>query len=446
MKVNIRRLAWVAALSLGIGLGARAAITPASSARPRVGLAEVDGSIDPGSGDFLLSAVRRARDGGLDALLIRLDTPGGLLETTRDIVKSLLGADVPVVVYVGPAGARAGSAGVFITLAGHVAAMAPGTNIGAAHPVSIGGEGDGGTTSIMFKKIENDTVAFVEAIAEKRQRNAEWAVRAVRESESITAARALELGVIDLVAVDTSELLVKIDGRKVTLDSGEVTLRTAGAELVPLEWSIKQRVLHGFADPNVAYVLLMIGFLGLLMEFYHPGVIVPGVVGALCLLMAGVAFQIIPVNVGALILILVSLVMFVAEVYVASFGLLAVGGAVCLIIGSLLLIDNTDVDFFADRSFGVGLGTVIPTLVGIFGVAALVLWKIVGSARRRPVTGSIGLVGETGAATSRIGPAGGKVYVHGEYWDAVAESDIQEQEKIRVVGLEGFRLRVERMT
>src|SRR5438270_6051918 len=245
-----------------------------------ISVAELRGSIDPGSGRYLIDAIHEAEAGGAEALLVRLDTPGGLLSTTRDVVQAELSAKVPIVFWVGPPGARAGSAGVFLTMAAHVAAMAPSSNMGAAHPVTIGEESK--EKSTMEKKIENDTAAFVKGIAERRSRNVEWAEKAVRESESVTASKALELKAIDLIAEDVPELLRKIDGRRVDLGGGDFrTLHTANAEIRPMSWSVKDKVLHALANPEVAYLIAMLGVIGIMLELFHPGTVVPGVVGGI---------------------------------------------------------------------------------------------------------------------------------------------------------------------
>ena len=292
------------------------------AAAPVVHYAEFTGSVDPGSGAFLIAAIHDAQEKGAETLVVRLDTPGGLLSTTRDIVQAELNAKVPIVFWVGPPGARAGSAGVFLTMAAHVAAMAPSTNIGAAHPVEILGsspEEKKGDRSAIFQKLENDTAAFVRGIAERRSRNVEWAEKAVRESESITASKALELHVIDLTAEDLPELLRKIDGRKVDLGGGDRrTLHTASAEIRNVPWAVKDQVLHGIANPEVAFLIFGLGVIGVMLELFHPGTIVPGVVGGICLLVAAIAFQMLPVNIGALLLIALGIAFFIAEMYVGT--------------------------------------------------------------------------------------------------------------------------------
>jgi membrane-bound serine protease (ClpP class) len=434
----------------------------------KVFLADVEGSIDPGSSDYILSAIEKARAEDAELLILRLDTPGGLLDATRDIVKGMLSAKVPVVVWVGPEGARAGSAGVFITLAAHVAAMAPTTNIGAAHPVMLGGDtggpagwffeaatkdkdkdgdkekdGKGPLRDFMAEKIENDTAAFVQAIAEKRKRNAEWAIKAVRESDSITAQKALELNVIDLIAEDVPDLLKKLEGRRVEIDEKTYrVLKTEGAAQERILWTVKQRVLHGLSNPAVLQLLFMLGILGILAEFYHPGTFIPGIFGAICLLIAIIAMQLVPVNLGAVLLILVAVGLFIAEYFLTAYGLAAIAGAVCLVIGSLLLVENVDWDFYADPDFGVHLGDVLPLAAVIVAMTLFVAYKVARSQRKQIVTADVGLLGEEGTVLDRVGPDGGRVFVHGEYWEATAPEEMPNGARIKVSKVDGLKLTV----
>ena len=418
---------------------------PALAAASFVAYAELVGSVDPGSARYLIDAIHDADAQGAEALLIRMDTPGGLLSSTRDIVQAELSAKVPVVVWVGPPGARAGSAGVFITLAAHVAAMAPSSNIGAAHPISIGGGGGGEKNSdleTMLKKIENDTAAFVHGIAERRSRNVDWAEKAVRESVSITASEALREKVIDLVAEDVPELLRKIDGREVKLGGETRRLRTAGAELRTVEWTVRDRVLHALADPQIAYLIAMLGVIGIMLELFHPGTIVPGVVGAMCILIAGVAFQMLPVNVGALALCLLGVGLLVAEMYVGGHGWFIGAGIVCIVIGSLLLIGHTGRGFWADADFGLGWRVVLPVGAALGLISATLVWKFTSSASQPLRSGAPGLLGEIGEAREAVGPDGGRVLVHGELWSARSPAPIPEGARVRVVGVHGLSVEV----
>lgn len=404
-----------------------------------VAYAELSGSVDPGSGSFLIEAIKDAQDKGAEALVVRLDTPGGLLSTTRDIVQAELSAKVPIVIWVGPPGARAGSAGVFLTLAAHIAAMAPSSNIGAAHPVGIPAPDDKKSgESTMEKKIENDTAAFVKGIAERRSRNVEWAEKAVRESESITASKALELHVIDLLAEDVPELLRKIDGRKVQLGGGETrVLHTASAEIRKVSWSVKDKVLHGLADPEIAYLIAMLGVIGVLLELYHPGSIVPGVVGGICLVIAAIAFQMLPVNVGALVLIVLGLGLFAAEMYVGGHGGFIAAGVVCLVIGSLLLVGHVDKGFYADADFGIGWRIVGPVGAAMAIIAATLAWKVSQSARQPLNTGGESLIGEVGEVRE-----GATILVGGELWKATSSEPLVPGARARVVAVRGLTLQV----
>jgi membrane-bound serine protease (ClpP class) len=410
-----------------------------------VAYAELTGSVDPGSARYLIDAIHDAEGQGAEALVIRLDTPGGLLAATRDIVQAQLSARVPVVVWVGPPGARAGSAGVFITLAAHVAAMAPSSNIGAAHPVDIVGRtGAEKNTEVdtMAKKIENDTAAFVHGIAERRSRNVDWAEKAVRESVSITASEALREKVIDLIAEDVPELLRKIDGREVHLGGETRRLRTAGAELRTVEWTVRDRVVHALADPQIAVLIGLLGVIGIMLELYHPGTIVPGVVGAVCLLIAGVAFQMLPVNVGALALCILGVGLLVAEMYVGGHGWFIAAGTVSIMIGLLFLIGHTGRGFWADPDFGLGWRVVIPVGAALGLISATLVWKFTSSASQPLQSGAPGLLGEEGEVREAIGPDGGRVLVHGELWSAHAPAPIPEGARVRVVGVRGLTVEV----
>lgn len=406
---------------------------------PFVHYAEVTGSVDPGSGGFLIAAIHDAEDKGAEALVVRLDTPGGLLSTTRDVVQTELSAKVPIVFWVGPPGARAGSAGVFLTLAAHVAAMAPSTSIGAAHPVGIGSSEDQKEEkTTMFQKLENDTASFVKGIAERRSRNVEWAEKAVRQSESVTASKALELHVIDLIAEDLPELLRKVDGRKVDLGGGEKrTLHTASAEVRNVNWAVKDKVLHGLANPEVAYLIAMLGVIGVMLELFHPGTIVPGVVGGICLVIAAIAFQMLPVNVGALLLIVLGIGFFVAEMYVGGHGGFVAAGLVCVVIGSLLLVGHVDKSFYADADFGLGWRIVAPVGAAMALIAGSLAWKFSASARQPLRSGGYSLIGEVGEVRDD-----GTVLVGGELWKAHGAEPLTPGDRVRVLAVHGLTLEV----
>ena len=397
---------------------------------------KIDGTINPAAASFIQSSLQKAADRRAECVIIRLNTPGGLLKSTRVIVSEILESKIPVVVYVSPAGAQSASAGVFITLAAHIAAMAPGTNIGAAHPVTLQGEQD----SVMMEKATNDAAAFIRTIAEKRQRNLSWAEEAVRKSLSITETEALKKHVIDLVARNLDSLLTQLDGKKVDLPSGTVMLRTKGATVEQLEMGFSEKVLDIISDPNIAYILMMLGVYGLLFELYNPGSILPGVVGGISLILAFYSFHTLPVSYAGLALILFAILLFIAEIKVTSHGLLAVGGVISLLLGSMMLIRSESALEFVEISWTVILTTVAVTLVFFmfiigFGLRAL---------RSKTPTGKEGLIGEIGETLTRLDPEG-RVAVHGEIWNAVSLSGIiSKGAKVRIVSLENLTLRVEK--
>lgn len=409
---------------------------PAYSGNGTIYRIELHRGIDPASTEFLLEGLKTAQEKKAAAFLIEMDTPGGLLESTRQIVQAFLASDIPILVYVAPSGARAGSAGVFITMAAHVAAMAPGTNIGAAHPVGLGGKDIEGE---MKKKIENDAAASVKSIADQRGRNAEWAEKAVRDSDSVTAEKALELNAIDLIAKDVRDLLAQADGREVTLGADrKVRLALKDAVIEEIEPNLRQRLLKGLSDPGLVFILMLLGALGVFIEVKNPGLIYPGVFGALCLLLA-FGVQTLPVNWVGVILMAASLAFFIAEAYVTSFGLLTVAGLACLFIGGYILFDVPG---------SMGYQVPMPILVGVsVGFAAVAVGLGVLVARTymtKSAHGDKALVGETGDIVRPVGPGiTGKVFLHGEYWDAESESAIETVgAKVRVVSVEGMKIKV----
>ncbi len=395
----------------------------------------VEGIVNPVMSEFILKSLRDAVEENAEVVVLQLDTPGGLDLSMRDIVKAILGSEVPVVVYVAPSGSRASSAGVFITYAAHIAAMAPGTNIGSAHPVAMGGEKMDET---MVQKVENDAVAYIKSIANKRGRNAEWAEKAVRESVNITAHEALKLKVIDLMAENRKELFEKLNGRKVTTVTGEKTLSTMDAEVKDIEMGLRFKILNAITNPNVAYILMMIGMIGLYFELSNPGAILPGVIGAICLVLAFYAFQTLSVNYAGLLLIGLSLIFFIAEIKVTSFGLLTVAGIISLILGSLMLFESPQP--FMKLSLEVLLPTVIIFTLFVLGT----MYYAVVIHKRRPVSGMDGIIDEEGKAISDIDPEG-EVFVSGEYWEAIADEPIKKGENIKVVGAKGLKLKVKKV-
>ena len=390
----------------------------------------IDGAINPVSSEYLLEAIVRAEDERADLLIVEMDTPGGLMSSMRDMVKALLGAEVPIAVYVAPSGARAGSAGVFITLAAHIAVMAPGTNIGAAHPVTIGGEMD----STMSKKATNDAVAFARSIAAERGRNQDWAEAAVRESASITPDDALEKGVIDFIAADMSELIEKINGRKVELPDGEITLELDDYTITTYEMDWRQKILNIISDPNLAYILFMLGIYGLLFELYNPGSIFPGVVGGICLILAFFAMQTLPVNYAGLLLIVLSIILFILEIKIVSYGGLAVGGIISLVLGSIMLYRNVDIP-----EISISLSVLIPTVVF---TAAFFLIAIAFGAKaqaNKPTYGRESLEGKEALVVKALEPEG-LVRVSGELWRAVADQHYPKGEKLVVKEVKDMQL------
>ncbi len=415
----------------------------------RITLIEIDGTINPATVDYIRSGMESAKENSSEALIILLDTPGGLLTSTKEIVKSLLNSTVPIIVYVYPSGATATSAGVFITLSANIAAMADGTSIGAAAPVFLGPSGGGqkskdedkeknGNDKKMSEKIENFAASFIESIAEKRGRNVKWAIDAVRSSASITSTEALKKDVIDLISPNLNELINEIDGREVTLPTGKKILNTKGAMVDRVNMNAKQRLVDILSTPDIAFLLISLGSLGLFIEFYNPGLIFPGVAGAICLLLGLVSLQILPFNYAGLALLTLSILLFITEVYVTSYGLLAIGGILSFILGALLLFDTPESDV------RVGFNVVIAAGLAIGLFFTFVAYYVVKSQRAAISLGFEGLMGEVGVAVTTIENKG-KIFIHGEYWDAESDETIREGEKVKVVEqIGGFKLRVKK--
>ncbi len=423
-----------------------------------------DEIINPVSAEYIVDAIDRAEADGAQALIIELDTPGGLLTSTRTIVKRIMNAAVPIVVYVAPKGSRAGSAGVFITLAANVAAMAPSTNIGAAHPVNLGGrrttgealeeliqklsrkeekKSKQGTKKMntvrqhpMEKKLLNDTTAWVETIARERGRNVDWALRAVTESVSATDVEAKRLSVIDLIAEDIAALVEALDGRRVKLPAGTVTLQTKEAPLTTIEKTFRLRWLTVLAHPNIAYILLMLGFYGLLFEFTNPGIGFPGIAGAICLILAFFGLQVLPTNYAGVALIALAIALFVAEVKITSYGLLTLGGVATFFLGSLILFPSPL------ESMRASLPIILAFTMATLAIALGLITLAVRAQRQRAVTGAEGIVGNVGEVLEWHGDHG-KVFVHGEIWNARSSTEIAKENPIRVIATEGMTLTVE---
>lgn len=406
------------------------------SAAAFVRLVKADGIIDPVQAELIEKAIKQASEEKAEALIIQLDTPGGLDLSMRDIVKAMLSSETPVVVYVAPSGARAASAGVFIAYAAGIAVMAPGTNIGSAHPVMMGAPDSQKADPAMMKKVENDSAAYIRALAAKKKRNADWAEKAVRESVNITAEEALKLGVIDFTAISLDELLKKLDGKTVEALAGAKTLNTKNAEVKELEPGIRYRVLKVISNPNVAYVLMMIGLVGLYFELSNPGLILPGVVGAISLVLAFYSFQTLPINYAGLLLIALAVIFFIAEIKVVSYGLLTLAGIISLVLGSIMLFD-TNLPFLK-----LSLWVLAPTVVIVSTALVLTMYYAVKIHRKSPVSGVEGLIQKEGVAADDISAGQGKVFIEGEYWNAVSKEPIQKGDKVRVTEVDGMVLKV----
>lgn len=393
--------------------------------------ADVVQPITPASARFMMRAIDDAGDRGAALLVIQLDTPGGLMDSMRDVVKRMLASETPIAVFVAPPGSRAASAGVFITMAAHVAAMAPGTNIGAAHPVNVGAQMD----STMSEKVTNDAVAYARSIAERRGRNAEWAERAVRESVSLGSTDAVRENVVDLEAPTVDSLLALIDGREVEVLGGRVTLRTAGARVEEITPSLRDRVLAVVSNPNVAYILMLIGIYGMIFELSNPGAVLPGILGFICLVLALYSFQSLPLNYAGVLLILFGVVLLILEVKLTSHGALTIGGIAALTLGSLMLVRSPSP--FVRISLGVIFAGVATTAAFFL----LVVGAGIRAQRRRRVSGREGLIGERAVARTPLDPRG-QVMIQGELWSAISSSPVATGSEVIVERVEGLLLRV----
>lgn len=409
----------------------------AAERQPLVVGVELRGSVNPGSAGFFSRALQEAAAMEADAVLLEIDTPGGLVSSLRSMVQGVLGSPVPVIAYVAPSGAQAASAGALLVLSAHVAAMSPGTEIGAAHPVGLGLPGSGEEAGASLEKAVNDLAAFARSLAEERGRNAEWAERAVRESLASSAREALKAGVVELVVADREALFLQLEGREVVTQAGSVTLRLAGAEVVQLKPGFRERALMTLANPDLAYIFFLAGLLGLYFEFSNPGSILPGTAGALSLLLGLYALQALSVNVAGLLLLLLAVVFLVLELFVSSGGFLAVGGLVALFFGSLMLFDGpvTGVDL--------SLGVFLPVFLLFSAAVAAILFALLRSARSPKASGLEGMVGQTGSVVHGLQPGvAGKVFVHGELWEALSWEPLTEGAPVRVERVEGMLLHV----
>ena len=386
------------------------------AAKNYIYIVKVSDAISPGVAEFIKDSIDTAEKDGAACLIIELDTPGGLAESMRKIIQSILGSKVPVVVFVSPSGARAASAGVMITMAADVAAMAPGTNIGAAHPVGAGGKDISGK---MSEKVINDMVAHAKSVAEERGRNAKWVEEAIRESVSVTETEALKDNIIDLIAEDTDDLIQQLNGREIK-EKG--VLKLDKSERVILEPTLRTKILKTISDPNIAYILLMIGLAGLYFELSHPGAIFPGVIGGIALVLAFFALQTLPVNYAGILLIVLAIIFFIMEMKITSYGLLSVAGIISLLLGSLMMFKGLGPDL------KLSLRVLLPTLILVFGFFVFVAGLVFRAQLAKPKTGSRGLVGEIGIVKKALAPEG-KVFVHGELWNAKSDKTIEEDAK-----------------
>jgi membrane-bound serine protease (ClpP class) len=403
--------------------------------RTTVHLIELSGVINPASAGFVVSAIEAARMERAECVIIQLDTPGGLMESMRSIVKAILASDVPVITYVAPSGSRSASAGVFIALASHVVVMAPGTNMGAAHPVGLGGEEP---SEDMNEKVVNDAAAYIKSLAKTHGRNEEWAEDAVRKSVSVTEAEAVELNVADFICASVFEVLDKVDGLEIELATGTRVLNTKGSDVEIRKMNLRYRILNIISDPNIAYILLILGIYGIFFELSNPGAIFPGVLGGIFILLSLYALQTLPVNYAGLLLILFGIILFIAEIKITSYGLLAIGGVVSMTLGSVMLIETSGP--FMRISWQVILAAVLSTAAFF----AFAVSKALLAQRRKPTTGLKGLVGETGTVSQKVN-GGWKVFIHSEFWNARSAEALQVGDEIRVKEVDGFTLVVEKL-
>ena len=398
---------------------------------------EIDAIINPAIAKFIIDSIDQATQQGAQCLIIQLDTPGGLMESMRIIVKKELSSTIPIIVYVAPGGARAASAGVFITMAANIAVMAPGTHIGAAHPVNLGG-GEGKESKTMTEKIVNDTVAFVKNIAKTRGRNADWAERAVVKSVSITDEEAVKLNVVDFISPDIPSLLTQIDGKVVKFNGVTRTLQTKGVHPQPIEMSWREKLLDIISNPTIAYILLMLGIYGIYFELSSPGAILPGVVGGIFLILAFYALHMLPVNYAGLALIFFGILLFIAEIKVVSHGLLAVGGVISLFLGSMMLFRSSA------EYLRVSMSVIIPAVLVSAAFFIFAVTRAINARLKKPTTGMEGLIGEVGIVSTPITPEG-KVSLHGEFWNATSDQELNEGEKIQVIGIVNLKLKVKKI-
>lgn len=408
-------------------------IIPAARCAPKVMAVDVDGMVHPVTTEIVGSALAQAKRDGAELVIVRLNTPGGLMDAMRDTISEIIASPVPVVTYVEPSGSRAASAGFFILQAGDVAAMAPGTNTGAAHPVAMGGEMD----AVMKQKVENDAAAYLRSICTKRGRNSALAETAVRESKSFTEREALDQRLIDLVAPNEADLLSMLNGRSITrFDGSKVALHTTGASVDVYQRTLRQKIIAAVADPNIALVLLVLGALGVYVEFSSPGLIAPGIVGAIMVLLGLSALSVLPINWLGAALLLLAFTLFVLEAKFTSHGILGIGGAVSMVLGAVLLVNGPIPEMRVHWSTAIGLA------LPFSAITVMLLSLVVRARHNKVVTGVEGMVGTVGSAITELAPEG-KVFVRGEYWDAVAPRPVAAGAQVRIKAIEKLKLTVE---
>ncbi len=436
LEVSTKKLNFLTVLAGSVLIALLLCSLPLSLAGDKhIKILRIGESINPGTAAFLARGAKQAVEEEAVLLVVELDTPGGLVTSMRTMIKTIMNTPIPVVVFVSPSGAQAASAGVFVVMAADIAAMAPGTNIGAAHPVVAGGKDMDET---MNTKVVNDLVAFIKSIATKRGRNAEWAEEAVRKSVSITAEEALEIKVIDLVARDMDELLLKLEGWSVQTKEGEKKLALKGLPAETVEENLRDKILKTISNPNIAYLLMLIGMAGLYFELSHPGVIFPGVIGGISLILAFYAFQTLSVNYAGVLLIILGAILFLLEIKVTSYGMLSVGGVICLTLGSVMLFNT------GTPGVRISWSVLIPAVLVISGFFMTVAFLAVRAHMTRPRTGDQGLIGEIAVAKEPLAPEG-KVFVHGELWNATSEEIVPVGDKVEVIGVENLWLKVRKI-
>lgn len=400
---------------------------------------KIDGVIETITDEYIIDSFKKVKeDPEATLVIITMDTPGGIMTSMRSIIKAIMDSPVPVVVYVSPKGARAASAGFIVTIAADIAAMAPGTNMGAAHPVAIGQKMD----EVMTEKVTNDAVASAKSLAKSRNRNEEWAGKAVSESKSYTAEECLKNNLIEFIAEDMDQLIKQLDQKKVTMVSGKtITLNLTGQKLTALEMSHRQKFLKTITNPNLAYFLLLFGLAGLYLEFTHPGALVPGILGGISLLLAFMAFQVLPINYVGLLLILLSIGFFIAEIKIQGFGIFGIGGIVSFVLGSIMLV-NTRIPEMRPA-----MTTIIAAAIGFTVVVGFLTTRVIKAMRQKPQTGQEGMMGKTGTVKNEVTQTSGKVFVHGEWWNAVtpAHEPIPPGTKVEVLSMDNFVLTVGRV-